>query len=349
MAYVLYLSVVMSWSDRKTDGLGYYGLPVRDRRAFKRRLGRHAVLLHPLLRLMGRLQAFRFENASFRYQDISGPKGTCTPESFAAAGDYEPRPEDVFVVTPMRCGTTWMQHVVYQTLNRGRGDLVGTDTTLYAVSPWLEAVKGVEVGEAPTVGSERPARIIKTHLPAHLCPDRPEARYIHVSRHVTSCFASCVDFLGQNLGVFRPDLEAIEEWFCSDELMWWGTWPDHVEGWRARARGSDNVLLVEFEEMKADLAAVVRRVAGFLDLAPLDDGELADVLQKCSFEYMREHRGIFEMHPPHLLAVDAELFVRGSADRHRDVPEEVDARIARWSAARLDEARAAPPHREVAP
>lgn len=42
----------------------------------------------------------------------------------------------------MKCGTTWMQHIVYEVVGRGRGDLVATGTTLYSQSCWLEAPLG---------------------------------------------------------------------------------------------------------------------------------------------------------------------------------------------------------------
>ena len=42
------------------------------------------------------------------------------------------------------------------------------------------------------------------------------------------------------------------------------------------------------------------------------------------------HGEAFEMHPPHILATDAELFVSGKADRHLDVPQEARDRIAAW-------------------
>ena len=246
---------------------------------------------------------------------------------------YQPRPEDVFVVTQMKCGTTWMQHVVYEVLMRGSGDLVPTGTALYAVSTWLEATKSVPVAEAPTLGKDAPARIIKTHLPSDVCPNASHARYVYVARHPGSCFASCVDFLAANMGPFKPDRDAIEAWFCSPETMWWGTWPDHVGGWWRRAETADNVLWVEFEEMKADLGTVVRRVADFLGVASLLRGEVDEIVRKCDFEYMRQHRGSFEMHPPHLMAVDAELLVRGSSDRYQDLPAAVNERIVRWCAA----------------
>jgi hypothetical protein len=42
------------------------------------------------------------------------------------------------------------------------------------------------------------------------------------------------------------------------------------------------------------------------------------------------------MNPPHILQTDAELFVRGTADRHKDVPDEVRGRILAWAARELD-------------
>jgi hypothetical protein len=331
----IHLSTVLRWAHERTLGLGYYGSPPRERDRFKRVLRRHAILLSPILGLSGRLSKLDFKKARIRYRGVSAPTWSCSDASFARAAEYRPRVEDVFVATQMKCGTTWMQHVVYEVLQRGRGNLVESGTALYAVSPWLEGLRSVSVEQAPLVGSERPSRIIKTHLPAQLCPFGPDARYIYVARHPVSCFASCIDFVATNVGAMAPALAAYEEWFCSRDLMWWGTWTDHVTGWWDLAQRERNVLFVYFEDMKRDLPAVVRKVAGFLGVRPLTDAEVAAVAEKCGFAYMQRHQEAFEMHPPHLLQTNAELFVRGTADRHRDVPDDARRRIGAWCASEM--------------
>ena len=185
----IYLVAVLAWSAEKTRGLGYYGMPLEGRARYKAVLRRHATLLRPMLWLVGRFSSFSYEQASIRHRGVPGPKGTCSEESFARGMSWEPRPEDVFVVTQMKCGTTWMQHVVYEVVMRGRGDIVDSGRTLYGVAPWLEALTSVPVAEAPLHGAERPTRIIKTHLPAAACPFSGDARYIYVARHPASCFA----------------------------------------------------------------------------------------------------------------------------------------------------------------
>ena len=326
----IYLSWVLKWEDERTIGLNYYGLPPAERDRFKKQLAAHAKRLKPMLTLSAS-NKLDFRKARIQFQGVSAPQGSCSVESFAKAASYTPRLEDVFVATQMKCGTTWMQHVVFQILYRGKGDLVETGREMYAVAPWIEGRKSISMEDSVPLGAERPSRIIKTHLPASLCPYNEKAKYIYVARHPLSCFASCIDFVVTNVGEMAPPTPAFEEWYTSADLMWWGTWTDHVKGWWDRAQQHpENVLFVYFEDMKKDLAGVTRQVASFLGVAPLNDEELANAVHKCSFKYMQEYQDNFEMHPPHILQSNAELFVSGSADRHKDVPAEVSHRIAAW-------------------
>jgi hypothetical protein len=328
---VLHLSIVLTWGDQQTLGARYYTRPAAWRRRFKRLLRLHSVLLSPILALLGRTSRPEFSQRSMRYAGVAGPAGACTCESFRRAAAYDPRPEDVFVVTQMRSGTTWMQHLVYQVLTRGEGDLVAADTPLNAVSPWIESIRTIGIDDAPRVGRERPSRIIKTHLPLALCPFDRHARYIYVARHPLACFASCVDFVRGNLQGFAPDWRHCARWFQSDDLMWWGTWVAHVGHWQRHADLERNVLFVRYEDLGADLPAVAQRVAAHLGLAPLAPGELAPILEKCSHDYMRRHAGLFEMHPPHLLQAKNPFFSSRGPDRAGAVPTDIASELLDWA------------------
>ncbi len=327
---LVHFIAVLIWCERRGRGVNYYGASPAERQRFKAKLAKHRLLLAPTIWLLSRVTQFQFASASFVYQGVAGPAGSCSGESFAGGTRYQPRDTDVFVVTQMRCGTTWMQHLIYQIVTRGSGDLEAQGSTLYAVSPWLEGLKSVSVNDAPLVGDERPTRIIKTHLPADLCPFSKVAKYVYVTRHPVSCFSSCVDFVRHSTGSFSPTIEACEKWFTSRDSMWWSTWPDHISGWWQRHDQHTNVLFVRFEDMKQDLAAVARTVADFLNIQPLSTSELSQVVHKCSFQYMRDHDECFEMSPPHLLQSRGGHLVSGKVDRHRDLPEDVRQQVATW-------------------
>jgi hypothetical protein len=50
---------------------------------------------------------------------------------------------------------------------------------------------------------------------------------------------------------------------------------------------------------------------------------------------MQDNQSSFEMQPPHILQSRAKLFVSGSAERHRDIPEDVRLRVSSWAAREL--------------
>ena len=50
---------------------------------------------------------------------------------------------------------------------------------------------------------------------------------------------------------------------------------------------------------------------------------------------MQDHQSSFEVLPPHILQARANQSVRGSTDRHKDIPDEVRLRIVGWTAREL--------------
>lgn len=321
-----YLNWYLRWERRNTGGMAYYGRTLAQRRALKQQIRRYAAPAKPLVRFLAMGNQNAAAMPAFEFEGVFGPPKVSSAEVFARAKNYRPQPEDVFVATQMRCGTTWMQQIVYEIVQRGQGNL-GDDGHghLYAACPWIDAINSVAMENAPLVG-ERPTRIIKTHLPTSLCPYSDQAKYIYVTRHPVGCFASIVDYNRTLLGPLMPDSEKLAEWFCSDR-MYWLPWPKHVEGWWRWAESRNNVLFLHYEAMTADFAATLDRVAEFLGYR-LTAEEKRLIGEKCSFQYMKNHEELFEMAPPNMFSVvSGQFLASGKASRHEDVTPAIREQI----------------------
>jgi hypothetical protein len=302
---------------RPVQGTRYFGLTSQGRRELGERIRRRGRFVHALARFLAARRPLPEPFGGLRLPGETARPLQCRRSDFRRAMRYRAEACDVFVVTQMKCGTTWMQQLVYETILRGHGDL-GDDGQrhIYAVSPWIESSWAVSMESAPRLG-ERGLRVIKSHMPVKLLPVGERAHYIYVTRHPVACFASCADFIGMMAGPLTSSREKLLEWFCSDR-MWWSPWPDHVDGWWRASQVHPNVLFVHFEEMLADLPATVDRVAGFLGVS-LTAEERAEVVRKSGFDFMKRHEERFSMAPPTPFSVAGEFLRSGKADRDADV------------------------------
>jgi hypothetical protein len=310
-AYVGYLAWYFLWEQQNTEGLAYFGRASADRRLLKRRIRAYSAPVIPAMRFIALWNRRRRAMPSFEVDGVCGPPGFSSPETFAGAARYEPEPHDVFVASQMRSGTTWMLQLVYEIARRGRGDLGDAGhRQIHAVCPWIETSSGVPLGAAPLVG-DPPIRIIKTHLPARLCPYSERAKYIYVVRHPVSCCASVMAYFRTLSGPLAPADQTLVDWFCSDR-MYWLPWPEHVAGWLEWAASRRNVLFVRYEDMAADLRGVLDAVSCFLGCS-LTAAERDLVAGKCTFEYMKDREDLFEMAPPTMFSVRGGEFLTGPA------------------------------------
>jgi Sulfotransferase domain len=319
------------WYRRETEGDAYFARSSAERLAFKAKLRRRSRWILATVSLAARIRPPRkLPGTSCR--GVALPP-QCGRGHAKRAIAYRPQPADVFVATQMKCGTTWMQQVVYEVLSRGRGDLGDEGHRhLYALSPWLESSYGVPLERAPRIG-DAGRRIVKTHFGADLCPLSDEARYVYVTRHPVACFASCVDFIRMLAGPRTPRLPDLLGWFCSD-AMWWGAWPGHVEGWWREAQQRPNVLFVHYEEMLADLPGTVDRVAALLETELLPEPRAA-VVRKAGFDFMKTNEERFEMAPPTPFAMEGSFLRSGRADRQSDLGPAERERILAFCRERL--------------
>lgn len=194
-----------------------------------------------------------------RYQLIDGlrmPLGF-PADALRSALEYRPGAGDVVVGTYPKCGTTWVQYIVYLLCARGRP--LGPGAKLADAFPHIE-----EVGRAAVEALPAP-RLIKTHLPATLFPVVPEARYVYVVRNPFDCVVS---FYHHTRGFPRHydfadgEFAAFFECFVRGEVDF-GDYFDHLASWHAHVEDA-NVLRVTFESLKTDAAARIVEIGRFL-------------------------------------------------------------------------------------
>ncbi len=204
-----------------------------------------------------------------------------SPEGLQQARDFKPDPTDVFVATPPKCGTTWMQQIVHGLRTRGSMDF----DNINDVVPWLQMA--IDMGQdihAPQVA--RP-RAFKTHSAIDEVPKG--GRYIVVVRDPKDALLSGYRFFE---GVFFEEASIDLNTFAQELYLPDQAVPHHVLAAWAR-RDDPDVLMLCFENLKADLAGEIERVARFIGVR-LDTELLDIVVRQSDIGFMKAHESKFD-------------------------------------------------------
>lgn len=198
--------------------------------------------------------------------------------------EFKVRPDDLFISSYPRSGTTWMQHITH--VLRSDGDV--SFQHIGEVAPWFERSLALGRQRASDFESLSSPRIFKSHLPRGWLPRG--ARYIYVQRDGRDVALSYFHFYRSHLG-FTGDFAEFFERFLSGSLQY-GSWFKHVAGWQAYAN-DDAQLIVHYERLREDLSGEMTRIASFCGTT-LDQEALARLAAVCDFQFMREHEAKFD-------------------------------------------------------
>ncbi|KAK8788873.1 hypothetical protein V5799_021350 [Amblyomma americanum] len=206
-------------------------------------------------------------------------------ECVRSALAYEARPDDVFIVSYPKCGTTWLQYLVY---NIYSGGVPPKDYEQFSDNtPFLEMV-----GAARSIQRTRPGAI-KTHLPFNRQPYNPQARYLYITRNPFDC---CVSYYYHTKHLpgycfSKGTFDEFFELFVTGDMEY-GDYFDHVLSWYPH-RADSNVLFLTYEELKQDTAAAVAKIAAFLgdeykDRLHREPGLVGRILETAALNSMKK-------------------------------------------------------------
>lgn len=245
--------------------------------------------------------------------------------------DFPFRDDDIVIATWAKSGTTWMQQILGQLIFDAAEDI-----PVMEIAPWLD-MRALPLDEIlTTLEQQEHRRFMKTHLPLDALVFSPQAKYLYIGRdprdtlwslyhHHCACTDEFYEFVNGTPGLVgeplpRPKDDIVEyyhEWLDKNGHPFWEYW-SHTRGWW-EARTLPNVLMVHFNNLKADMPAEMQRIAEFLGV-DIDASRWPLMVEHCTFDYMKAHAAALSPMLEMVFRGGGSAFVnKGTNERWRDV------------------------------
>ena len=192
------------------------------------------------------------------------------------------RPDDVFIATYPKCGTTLTQQIVKLMAHDG----VDTGVECDVFVPWHEhmTLEEMESKDSP--------RFFKSHLRYRLLPGgepaKTKAKYIYVMRNPKDAVLSYYNHVQKLFPAqYVPTWEVFFENFFSEDVPY-GTCFSHFLEWWAH-KDAPNILILTFEQLMRGRRAAVTAIASFLGYN-LTDEIIDKIVVETSFDKMKDNK-----------------------------------------------------------
>lgn len=227
------------------------------------------------------------------------------PKTFERYADefdnFKVRPDDIWIVTFPKSGTTWVMNIVWQLMNNlsFSPNNVLADYNFFENRMLLDKTKAdndlikclIKAREEKWhLLKDLPSpRMIKSHLPAQLLPKdiwTVKPKIIYVCRDPKDTAISMYHFLrNANVIQYSGTLEEFCDLFMNDQLSY-TPFCSHINSYH-QLNGLDNILFLRYEELKSNSFAEVKKINDFLGYKYTDD-QLKQLTEYVSFKNMQQ-------------------------------------------------------------
>ncbi|XP_008777578.2 flavonol 3-sulfotransferase-like [Phoenix dactylifera] len=243
--------------------------------------------------------------------------------------NFKARPDDLFVLSYPKSGTTWLKALTYAIMTRTQypfdhHPLLGQNP--HDCVPFMD--RTYAKGQASELDAMPSPRILNTHLPYPLLPDSIKSlccKVIYVCRDPKDVLVSRWYFSN------RMRLQSMEpipftkafEMFCEGSCPYGSVWEHVLEYWEESQRRPEKVLFLKYEEILEDPLRSVLRLAEFMGcpFSPEEEkeGVVEEVIKLCSFDKLKslEVNKTGKLHPDFPLTNDS-YFRKGEAGDWRN-------------------------------
>lgn len=215
--------------------------------------------------------------------------------------DYEDRQSDIYLVSFLKSGTTWMQVILYNMLHSGDMNF----KHIYDVSPWPQ--NEAFNGNSPDKLKDYPSpRIIKSHDKYNFFNNDCVNKFIFVYRDGKDV---AVSLFHQNKNYNSPDITFNENFnnYFKDEkakLNWFSFTKEWLEN-----KNKFQILYVSYEDLKTNFDTTIHKIAAYLNVTLTE--EISQRIKfHSSFEYMKAHETKFGEQPVEEQKLIYDQFIR---------------------------------------
>ncbi|KAK1422378.1 hypothetical protein QVD17_25463 [Tagetes erecta] len=260
----------------------------------------------------------------YKYQDVwlneVFLKGT-----ILAQQRFKAHPNDVFLCSFPKGGTTWLKALAFAIITRETFDISTNpllSTSPHHCIPFLEK----ELAEVEENQKNSCSLPIATHMHYHCLPDSvvtSNCKIVYIYRNMKDVIVSYYHFVRKLNKIPMEDApfeDALDE-FCNG-VSWYGAYWDHILGyWQASLSRPEKFLFLKYEDMKKDPKSNVKRLAEFIGrpftIEEENEGVIDNIIKMCSFENLSNlevNKCGTKLHDEKVYTVENHLFFRLAKD-----------------------------------